>query len=418
MTARERLDAVLQRKPADRLCVDFGAGGQTGMGVCAVHRLRQALLGDREFRVKVTEPYQMLGEIDAPLREALGLDVAGIHPRNTMFGFTNEGEKPFRMGDGTEVLVPSAFNYTVADTGDILMHPQGDIAAPPSARMPAEGYFFDAIPRQLPVVEEKLDFRENCEEFGLLSDAEIAWFKQQVDELWETTESGIYLTFPDVAFGDIALVPAPWLKHPRGIRDVEEWYISTLTRRDYVWKIFERQCEIGLQNIEKMAAALGNRVQVVFVSGTDFGTQRGPFLSPQSYRDLYKPFQKEINDKIHQLTSWKIFIHCCGGIFPLLPDLIDAGFDILNPVQCSAAGMDPRRLKQEFGDQLIFWGGGVDTQRTLPFGTPEEVYREVSERIEIFQRNGGYVFNSIHNVQSNVPTENLLAMFRAVQDHR
>jgi uroporphyrinogen-III decarboxylase len=159
-------------------------------------------------------------------------------------------------------------------------------------------------------------------------------------------------------------------------------------------------------------------VQAAFVSGTDFGTQRGLFISTQAYRDLYKPFQKAINDKIHELTNWKIFIHSCGSIYQLIPDIIDAGFDILNPIQCSAAQMEPQRLKDEFGDQLVFWGGGVDTQKTLPFGTPKQVYDEVRSRIEIFNKNSGFVFNSIHNVQSNVPTENILAMFKAINDAR
>ncbi|HOK65362.1 MAG TPA: uroporphyrinogen decarboxylase family protein [Anaerohalosphaeraceae bacterium] len=419
LTSRQRLQAVLDHKIPDRLCVDFGAGGQTGMGVCAVHRLRQAVLGEPDYRVKVIEPYQMLGEIDEPLRLALGLDVVGVHSRCNMFGFENTGWKPFRMpADGTEVLVPERFNWMTDAKGDLLMYPQGDTTVPPCAKMPKHSWFWDSIRRQEPIVEEKLDWRDNCEEFGLLSEADIAHFKRQVDWYYENTDAGIYLTFPGLAFGDIALVPAPWLKHPRGIRDVEEWYVSTITRRDYVYKVFEYQCEIGLKNIERLAAALGDKVQVVFVSGTDFGTQRGPFISPQMYRDLYKPFQKAVNDKIHKLTKWKIFIHSCGSIYPLIPDLIEAGFDVLNPVQCSAADMDPARLKNEFGDQLVFWGGGVDTQQTLPFGTPEEVYRQVRERIDIFSRNGGYVFNSIHNVQSNVPTENLLAMFLAIDDAR
>ncbi len=418
-TSRQRLQAVLDRKIPDRLCVDFGAGGQTGMGVCAVHRLRQAVLGEPDFRVKVIEPYQMLGEIDEPLRLALGLDVVGVHPRCNMFGFENTGWKPFRVpADGTEVLVPECFNWTTDAKGDLLMYPQGDTTVPPCAKMPKHSWFWDSVRRQEPIEEEKLDWRDNWEEFGLLTEADIVHFKRQVDWYYENTDAGIYLTFPGLAFGDIALVPAPWLKHPRGIRDVEEWYVSTVTRRDYVYKVFEYQCEIGLKNIERLAAALGDKVQVVFVSGTDFGTQRGLFISPQMYRDLYKPFQKAVNDKIHKLTKWKIFIHSCGSIYPLIPDLIDAGFDVLNPVQGSAADMDPVRLKNEFGDQLVFWGGGVDTQQTLPFGTPEEVYRQVRERIDIFSRNGGYVFNSIHNVQSNVPTENLLAMFRAIDDAR
>ena len=163
-------------------------------------------------------------------------------------------------------------------------------------------------------------------------------------------------------------------------------------------------------------ALLGGRVDAVFLTGTDFGTQRGLFISAQAYRDLFKPFHKRINDLVHAKSKWKTFIHSCGAVTDLIPDFIEAGFDILNPVQCSAAGMDARRLKREFGRHVTFWGGGVDTQKTLPFGTPEEVYREVRERIDIFAPDGGFVFNSIHNVQSNVPTENILAMFREIRD--
>ena len=224
------------------------------------------------------------------------------------------------------------------------------------------------------------------------------------------------MTLPGTAFGDIALVPAPWMKRPKGIRGVQEWYMATVTHRDYVMKVFEVQCECALKSIEKLAAAVGDRVQVVFVSGTDFGTQTGQFCSAQTYRELYQPFHKKVNDHIHKLTRWKTFIHSCGSVVPFIPDFIEAGFDVLNPVQCSARGMDPRWLKREFGRQLVFWGGGVDTQQTLPFGTPDQVYRQVRERIDIFAEGGGFVFNAIHNIQSNVPTQNILAMFRAVKD--
>jgi hypothetical protein len=419
MTSRQRLAATLNHEPVDRLCVDIGAGGQTGIGVCAVDRLRQAVLGKSGHKVKVAESYQMLGEIDEELRKALQLDVVGVHPPGNMFGFRNENFKPFTMPiDGTEVLVPGNFNYTVDDNGDLLMYPGGDTSIAPSAKMPKNSYFWDSVDRQGPLDESKLDPMDNCEEFSVMSDADVEYYKNAVDWYYENTDAGIYLTFPGIAFGDIALVPAPWMDNPKGIRDVEEWYISTAMRRDYVYKVFEKQCEIGLKSIEKLAPVLGDKVQAVFVSGTDFGTQRGPFISPAAYCDLYKPFQKAINDKIHELTNWKVFIHSCGSIYKLLPDMIEAGFDILNPVQCSATDMDPVRLKKEFGDDLVFWGGGVDTQKTLPFGTTDEVYKEVSERIEIFSQNSGFVFNSIHNIQSNVPVENIMAMLKAVDDAR
>jgi hypothetical protein len=416
MTSRERLAATLNHLAPDRLCVDFGAGFQTGMGAGAVHRLRQAVLGQPDFRVKVIEPYQMLGEIDEELRQALGLDVVGVHGSGTMFGFKNEGWKPFTMFDGTPVLVPEKFNVTPADEGGWWVYPEGDTRVPPSAWMPKGSYFFDSLNRQQPLDESKLDPVDNCAEMGPMSEEEVRHFARTARHWHENTTAGVYMTLPGTAFGDIALVPAPWIKHPKGIRGVTEWYMATAAHRDYVRKVFECQCESALKNIEWLTAAVGDCAQVVFVSGTDFGTQTSQFCSVRTYREMYKPFHKAVNDRIHQLSKWKTFIHSCGAVRPFIPDFIDAGFDVLNPVQCSATGMDPRLLKREFGRQLVFWGGGVDTQKTLPFGTPDEVYREVRERIDIFGEGGGYVFNGIHNLQSNVPTENLLALFRAVKD--
>jgi hypothetical protein len=356
----------------------------------------------------------MLGEVDTELREMLGIDCSGLIPRKTLFGFANEGWKPFVLMDGTEVLVPESFNVKHDDQGDWLMFPEGDLSAPPSGRMPKGGYFFDTIVRQPPVDEEHLDPEDNLEEFALFSEADLTWYQERIAKLEQEGDFGIAITVPGAAFGDIALVPAPWMKHPKGLRDVEEWYVSIAMRKDYVLEIFERQCEIALANIEQLIAPLGNRVHAAFLTGTDFGTQQGLFISINAYRKLFKPFHQRVNRLIHEKTRWKTFIHSCGAIAKLIPEFIDAGFDILNPVQCSAAGMDARMLKREFGRDIVFWGGGANTQHTIAFGTPEEVYREVRERIEIFGDGGGFVFNTVHNVQATTPTDNLLAMFRAL----
>ena len=153
------------------------------------------------------------------------------------------------------------------------------------------------------------------------------------------------------------------LKHPKGIRAVDEWYMSTSTRSDYIYNVFERQCEIAIQNSEKIHRAVGERVTVVMATGTDFGAQLGPFISPTSYRRLFKPFHAKLNDWIHTHTTWKVFIHSCGSIWRLLDDIVDAGFDCLNPVQTSAAGMDPEMLKAKYdngspsGEEASIHGG-------------------------------------------------------------
>jgi len=184
---------------------------------------------------------------------------------------------------------------------------------------------------------------------------------------------------------------------------------------EYIKGIFNLQCEIALENLKLYYQAVGDKIDVIVVSGTDFGTQNAAFISPDMYRDMYKPFHKKVNDWIHKNTPWKIFYHTCGSIVSLLDDFVEVGVDILNPVQCSAKGMDPHMLKKKYGDKLVFWGGGVDTQRTLPFGTPEEVRREVRERCRIFGEGGGFVFNTIHNIQANTPIENLVAVFETVR---
>jgi len=415
MTSRERVNLALNHEEADRIPLDLGGSPTSGMHVTTVYLLRQALkLDPPGTPVKVIEPYQMLGEIKPDLMEALGVDVVPLGSSKTLFGFENEGWKPWTFFDGTPVLVPEGFNTEPEPNGEILMYPEGDKSAAPSARMPHNGFYFDAIIRQEPIDDSKLNVEDNLEEFGPISDAELEYLGRETERLYRQTDKAILASFGGTDFGDIALVPGPAMKHPKGIRDVEEWYVSLSTRRDYVYKIFERQCEIGLQNLEKIWGIVGDKIAAVSVSGSDFGAQNGPFISVRAYRDLFRPFHKQLNDWIHQNTPWKTFYHSCGSMRALTPDFIDAGFDIFNPVQCSAADMDAAGLKKDFGNQLTFWGGGVDTQRTLPFGTPEEVRREVRERIKAFGPGGGFVFNTIHNVQARVPIENVLALYETV----
>jgi len=419
MNSRQRVNLTLSHRPPDRIPLDLGASAVTGMHVSSVYLLRQALrLDPPGTPVKVVEPYQMLGEIQPDLMDVLGVDVVQLGSPKTLFGFRNEGWKPWALFDGTPVLVPEAFNTKPEPNGDLWMYPEGDRFAPPSGRMPAGGYYFDTIVRQPPIDDALLNPEDNLEEFSLISEQDLAYFGEKARLLFDETDKAILANFGGTAFGDIALVPVPWLKNPKGIRDIAEWYMSTVSRREYVFKVFERQCEIGLANLEKISAVVGDRVAGVFLTGTDFGTQTGPFISPLAYRELYQPFHKAVNDWIHQNTLWKTFIHSCGSVRRLIPLFIEAGFDILNPVQTSAAGMDPQELKDQFGDQIVFWGGGVDTQKTLPFGTPDEVYAQVQERMEIFGRGGGFVFNTIHNLQARVPVENLLALYEAVRDFR
>ena len=411
--SRERIVAALNHRQPDRIPIDFGGSAVTGVHASCVAALRDHY-GLEKRPVRIHEPFQMLGMMDEDLKDAMGIDVAGVFARNTMFGFAAEDWKCWQF-NGQEVLVPGNFNTTVDANGDTLIYPEGDTTAPASGRMPHGGYFFDCIVRQEPFEEEALNPEDNLEEFGAMSSEDIDHLVRATKEA-AATGRGVLAGFGGTAFGDIALVPAPMLKHPKGVRDVAEWYVSTSSRQDYIHRIFERQCEIAIGNLERVHAAVGSNVDAVFVCGTDFGTQTSAFCSVKTFRDLYFPYYKQINDWVHAHTAWKSFKHSCGSVYKFLPSFIEAGFDILNPVQCSATGMEPEQLKAIYGDRLVFWGGGVDTQKVLPFGTAAEVREQVLRRCEIFAPGGGFVFNSIHNIQSNVPTPNILAMFRAVRD--
>jgi uroporphyrinogen-III decarboxylase len=182
--------------------------------------------------------------------------------------------------------------------------------------------------------------------------------------------------------------------------------------------VFERQCAIALENLRRFYEAVGNHVSLIFLSGADYGTQQSLLFAPRVFADLFAPFFHRLTTWIHENTRWKVFLHCCGAVEPLIEQFVQAGFDVLNPVQCSAAGMDAAHLKAKYGHQLVFWGGGVDTQKTLPFGSPEEVRAEVGERIRVLGKAGGYVFNAVHNVQPGTPVENMLAMFQAYRENR
>jgi hypothetical protein len=334
-----------------------------------------------------------------------------------MFGFANENWKPWRLFDGTEVLIPELFNTSQDKDGNLLLYPQGDTSVPPSGKMPKGGYYFDAIVRQETIDEKYLDPREWVkDQYPVYTDEELRYLEETANNLYQNTNLSVLGCFWQGGFGDIAVVPGLSVKHPKGIRDPQDWIMAHALYPEYIKGIFSLQCEIVLQNLELYRQAMGDNIDVIVVSGTDLGAQNASSISPDMYRDIYKPFHKIVNEWIHKNTSWKAWYHSCGSVVSLLDDLVDAGIDILNPVQCSAAGMDPVLLKKKYGDKLVFWGGGVDTQRTLPFGTPEEVRQEVTERCQIFGKKGGFVFNPIHNIQPKTPIENIIAMFETVKN--
>jgi hypothetical protein len=359
----------------------------------------------------------MLGEVKPDLLGALGVDTVRVGLPTNIYGFRNDGWKPWATFSGTPVLVPEKFPTTPEPNGDLLMYPQGDRSAPPCARMPKGGFYFDVIVRQDDLQDAHMGPSDNMEEFEPISAEAVAHLRTEVERLAPTGRA-LVGGFGGTSFGDAAQVPGPKLRHPRGIRDLAEWYMSYVARPEYIAEVFQRQCDIGLENLAKIYDVIGNAISAVVVTAADFGAQNGPLVSPKTYRRLFQPVHARVNDWVHAHTQWKTFIHSCGSVWRLLDDIADAGFDALNPVQTSAADMCPTDLKDRYGDRLTFWGGGMDTQQVLPFGTPGDVRDMVRDRMRILGRGGGFVFSTVHNIQVGVPVANLLAMFEAIDEYR
>lgn len=412
--SRDKVRCALNHQNAGSIPVDFGSTAVTGIHCRIVEALRN-YYGLAPRPVKIVDAFQMLGEIDAELAEKIGVDCIGIGGPKDIFDLDTTRMHEQTTPWGQRVLVPEAMDLTPDMRGDVYVYAGGDQNYPPSAVMPKGCYFINAIERQQPIEEDLLDPEDNVEEFGLLTENDLAYYCAEADKAYQTGRA-VVASFGGTALGDVAFVPGMGLKQPKGIRSVVEWYMSTAMRQDYLHQVFEKEIDIAIANYEKLWAALGDKIDVVLTCGTDFGSQESQFCSIDTFRELWLPHYRRMNDWIHQHTTWKIFKHSCGAIIPILPGLIEAGFDIINPVQINAKDMDSRRLKEEFGSQLTFWVGGVDTQKILPFGTPDEIRRHVMGQCEILGRDGGFVFNAVHNVQANVPVDNVVAMFDALKD--
>ena len=418
MTSRERIRNAINHIQPDKVPFDLGSTGITGISASSLTLLRQALDMYNE-PVKVHEPYQILGKVEMDLIERLGIDTIGVSLPSTMFGFNADNWKPWKLTDGTDVLVPGGFNTETDPDGSLYMYPYGDKSVKPSARMPKDGFYFDTIIRQEEIDPDNLKPEEWADGmFSVLTDKDLKYLETLATDLYNNTSLSLVAAVGAGGFGDIAFVPGPGHKNPKGIREPEEWYMAHLLYPEYIKGIFDIQLDILLKNYKLLWQALGDKVDIIVVSGTDFGTQRGLYISLNMFREFYKPYHSKVNKWIHENTTWKTFYHSCGSVIDLMDDFIESGVDIINPVQCSAQGMDQQNLKDKYGDKIVFWGAGIDTQKILPFGTPEDVKKQVEERMQVFEKGGGFIFNPIHNIQRGTPQKNLVALVEAIEEYR
>ena len=419
MTGKEKLKAALAHEEAPIL-FDCGGMNTTGMHCMVMEKLRD-FYGLEKRPVKIIEPSQLLGHMDSDLAECLGVETELVYGSRTCYGFQGRDNwKEWTTPWGQEVLVPEEFITTSDEKGDVLIYACADTRCAPAGRMPKGGVFFDNEDRAADYDEDDYDINDNLEEFFLFSDDELSWFKQQIAGIQDNghviTCFGPGTTGGGTCLADHSMIAGPMLREPKGIRKLQDFYMATAGDPETIAEIFARETDIGIENLKKMHETIGDSIDVLHICGTDLGTQKGLFYSRSTIEELWAPYWKKINDWIHENTLWKTFKHCCGSIAPIIDILIEAGFDTLNPIQWTAEDMDRNILKEKYGDRIVFWGGGVDTQHLLPEGTPEQVYAQAQECLKIFSKNGGYVFNTIHNIVPGVPVENIDALARAVRD--
>lgn len=392
MTPRERVLTAIAHREADRVPVDLGGMRSTGIMAMAYARLKEHL-GINEGSLYVFDAGQQLSWIEEPLLRRYGADIVPLD-----LG-TLKGWQPWTLPNGTQAVMRADFEVEPDGEGGWYHLSEGRRVA----RMPQSSYYFDSTYHPLAEAESIADIETY--EWGEIADEDLRLLEGEARRLYEQTDYAIMGGFGGA-----------FLEAGQGLRGWDQFLLDIALERSFAEALLDKVLENNIKNVRRYLDAVGRYIQLIQVGG-DLGTQGGPQIRPEWYYELLQPREKAFWSEIHRLSDCKVFLHSCGGIYELIPGIIDAGCDVLNPVQTSARGMDPAKLKREFGDRLTFWGGGCETQTVLPFGTPEEVYEHVSERMRIFKPGGGFVFCQIHNIQAGTPPENIEAMYQAVHDN-
>ncbi len=409
MTSRERILATINRQQPDRLPIDLGSNPSSGISAMGYNKLKAAL-GITGGHTRIYDVVQQLAQPEEAVLDALGVDVLDI---GRAFNTADKDWYDITLADGSTAQYPAWFRPVLRSDGSHEVEQDGLIIA----RMPCQGAFYDQM--HFPYLD------------GYPSDyANLPAAMRTV--LWQALAHSPWDHAADATFWTDLRAKALHLRATTDkalmivcgcnlfewgtfLRRMDNFMMDLLCEPEEVERLVEALMELHLRGLEKVCAAVGDVVDILRF-GDDLGMISGPLMSPDCYRNLFKRHHTRLNDYVHTHSSMKTFLHSCGSIYRLLPDLIDAGYDIINPVQTNCVEMDPATLKREFGSRITFWGGGCDTASVLNKATPEEVRRHVLERCAIFAPNGGFVFNSIHNILPEVPAQNIIAMFKAVHE--
>jgi uroporphyrinogen decarboxylase len=403
MNSRERVLRAINFKNPDRIPIDLGSTRASGLSAVVYDKLKRHL--GIHTPTKALDSMQVLAEVELEVLDRIHADVVPLEgslaswcSARAQDGVQYEafpGQK-FWFAPGTRLEVE-------LDGSKVLLNAAGR----PYARMPRTGYYFDFI--RTTMSDHRIDPKA-FQPVATVPQEELEAFARRADFLYRNTDKAILGWGASISmFGLSALLSDNITQG-----SLDDWLCMLMVEKAEASDMMARATDAAIERLKLYHQAAGDRITIWGVASDDAGTQRGPLIQPDLFREMILPHYKRFCSWTRQHTPYKTYLHSCGSVYEYIADWIEAGIDILNPVQISAANMDPQRLARDFGGKIVFWGGGCDTQKVLPQATPPEVREHVRRNIQAFSRpDGGFVFNQVHNIQLDVPIENVEVMLQA-----
>jgi len=409
VNSRERVLAAINHQQPDKIPVDLGSTPSSGISAIAYFNLKK-YLGIDGGHTRIYDVVQQLAQPEEEILDPFGIDVLDI---GRMFNERDDHWYNITMANGATAQYPAWFKPVQKEDQSYEAVVDGDVIA----KMPAGGTFFDQVlfPYQEGYPDNFNDLAAAMKKVLWAALVHSPWDHAEEPEFWQQLQKRTLKLRESSDRALMVVCGCNLFEWGTFLRRMDHFLMDIVAEPEKVEALLAALMDMHLSTLEKVCGTVGDMVDILRF-GDDLGMMEAPFMSPTSYRKLFKPRHTVLNEYVHKNSSMKTFLHSCGSIYPLIPDLIEAGYDIINPVQTNCANMDPVKLKKEFGKDITFWGGGCDTASVLNQATPEQVRKHVHERLEILSPGGGFVFNTVHNILPDVPSQNITAMFTAVKE--